>query len=121
MGTLHADFRQSQFTPKPRTLDRGLGVHVLKVQVDCASGLCKWIGRKETQGRDHYVCVELVLVKKHASLLYLYDSFPLSHEGIVVYSYEGTMTSYLTIMMLSLVRTDVVATWTAPRPGPDLK
>ena len=49
---------------------------------------------------------------KRTSLLYLHDSYPLSHEGIVVYSYEGTITPDLTIMMLYLVRTDVVATET---------
>ena len=48
---------------------------------------------------------------KRTSLRYLHDSYPLSHEGIVVYSYEGTITPDLTIMMLYLVRTDVVATY----------
>ena len=47
---------------------------------------------------------------RRTSLLYLHDSYPLSHEGIVVYSYEGIITPDLTILMLYLVRTDVVAT-----------
>ena len=36
MGTLQADFRQSQFTPKPRTLDRGLGDLLVRITIqDC--------------------------------------------------------------------------------------
>ena len=36
MGTLQADFRQSQLTPKPRTLDRGLGGTSLELLVSIA-------------------------------------------------------------------------------------
>ena len=75
----------------------------------------EWQTRRDTRKRSVCLCYTYSGKEtyKRTSLLYLHDSYPLSHEGIVVYSYEGTITPDLTIMMLYLVRTDVVATGTA--------
>ena len=92
-------------------------ITVSEEQVDCVmvwSNPKCWMADEKRHKKEVSVLCCIYSGKetcKRTSLRYLHDSYPLSHEGIVVYSYEGTITPDLTIMMLYLVRTDVVATY----------